>query len=48
MVVGFYSDQLSLPENDDASEDAMPLIDYWESAELMLILLEDDPPRGVH
>jgi len=48
IVVGFYRDLLSLPDTDDASEDAMPRDDYRESAELMLILLGDDPPRGVH
>jgi hypothetical protein len=38
-IVGFLHELLSLPESDDASEDAMPRDDYRESAELMLILL---------
>ena len=48
IVVSFFREQLSLPESDDVSVDAMPRDDYRESAELMLILLGEDPPRGVH
>jgi hypothetical protein len=48
IVVSFLHELLSLPESDDASEDSMPRDDYRESAELMLILLGEDLPRGVH
>lgn len=48
VVVAFFRELLSVPESDDASEDAMPRDDYRESAELMLILLGEEPPRGVH
>jgi hypothetical protein len=37
-----------IPESGDVSDDAMPRDDYRESAELMLILLGEEPPRGVH
>lgn len=48
VVVAFFREQLSLSESDDVSEDTMPRDDYRESAELMLILLGEEPPRGVH
>jgi hypothetical protein len=47
-VVAFYCELLSFPESGDVSEDAMPRDDYRESAEIMLILIGEESPRGVH